>query len=134
MRAYTADAVALLTYLVDALPRRADRLFAEAEAGEAIIHAPPTTVAETLYAVARDKTVRGIDLVGTPEATQQALLANGPVTTPPDTGEVLREYGRIADCFGLHDGLVIASHRAHTTEAVITTDGAFEDGNVETVW
>ena len=29
---YTADAVALLVYLVDALPRRADRLFAGAEA------------------------------------------------------------------------------------------------------
>jgi hypothetical protein len=37
VRAYTADAVALLVYLVDALPKAADQVFAEAEAGETVI-------------------------------------------------------------------------------------------------
>lgn len=51
----TADAVSLLIYLVDALPQQADRVFAEAEAGETIIQAPNTAFAEVLYSVFRDK-------------------------------------------------------------------------------
>ena len=37
MATYTADAVALLSYLVDALPDGADRVFAEAEARETVV-------------------------------------------------------------------------------------------------
>ncbi len=40
MGRYTADAVSLLVYLVDALPGRVDQVFAEAEAGETVIQAP----------------------------------------------------------------------------------------------
>ena len=60
MGRYTADAVSLLVYLVDALPKRVDQVFAEAEAGETVIEAPSTAVAEVLYAVSRDKDVRGL--------------------------------------------------------------------------
>ncbi|QSG06949.1 Microcystin degradation protein MlrC, contains DUF1485 domain [Halapricum desulfuricans] len=47
MPTYTADAVSLLVHLVDALPQRADRIFAEAEAGETIIQAPSTRTSLT---------------------------------------------------------------------------------------
>lgn len=55
MAAYTADVVSLLIYLVDALPAEADRVFAEAEAGETVLEAPSTALAEVLYSVSRDR-------------------------------------------------------------------------------
>lgn len=134
MATYTADAVALLVYLVDALPRHVDRVFAEAEAGEAVVRAPGTALAEVLYAVSRDKDVRGITLAGTPTETRRALVANGPVSVAPVGDEELAEYARIVDEFSIHDGLVVASHWAGGTDAILTTDGVIRDAGVETIW
>jgi len=131
---YTADAVALLVYLVDGLPGHADRVFAEAEAGETVIQAPTTALAEVLYSVSRDKDVRGVRLAGSPEETRQALLANGPVSVTPVAEEDLAEYVHVVGEFTIHDALVVASHRARKTDAVITTDGAIRDAGVPTVW
>jgi predicted nucleic acid-binding protein len=131
---YTADAVALLVYLVDALPQRADRIFAEAEAGEAVIQTPGTALAEVLYAVSRDKDVRGITLTGRPEETRRALVTTGPISVAPVGDEELVEYAEFVDGFSIHDGLVVASHRARDTDAIITTDGAIRDAGVESVW
>jgi len=134
MVTYTADAVALLVYLVDALPNRADRVFAEAEAGETAITVPTTALAEVLYSVSRDKDVRGVTLTGTPEDARRALVVNGPVSTTPIGDEELAEYSQVVGDFGIHDAFVVASHRARETDAVITTDGVLHDAGVETVW
>lgn len=134
MATYTADAVALLVYLVDALPQRADQVFAEAEAGETIIQAPSTALAEVLYSVSRDKDVRGVTLTGTPDDTRQALIANGPVSVAPVDDEELLEYSQVVDEFSIHDALVVASHRAQGTDAIITRDGVIRDAGIETVW
>lgn len=134
MATYTADAVALLVYLVDALPNRADRVFAEAEAGEAVIQAPGTAMAEVLYAVSRDKDVRGVSLSGTPEATRRALLTDSPVSLVPVADDELAEYARHVSEFSIHDGLVVASHRTRDTDAVLTSDGVIADSGVRTIW
>nr|WP_193570262.1 hypothetical protein [Halorussus sp. JP-T4] len=123
-----------MVYLVDALPDSADRVFAEAEAGETVISAPGTALAEVLYSVSRDKDVRGVTLTGTPEDARQALVANGPVSATPLDDDELTEYAQIIDGFGLHDAFVVASHRARATDAVITADGVIGDAGVETVW
>ncbi|WP_435197063.1 hypothetical protein [Natronomonas sp. EA1] len=134
MATYTADAVALLVYLVDSLPDGADQVFAEAEAGESVIHAPSTALAEVIYAVSRDKDVRGVQLAGSPEESRQAPLANGPVSVAPVGERELAEYVRVVDAFNIHDGLIVASHNANETEAVITSDSAIEDAGVATIW
>ena len=134
MPTYTADAVALLIYLIDSLPERADRVFADAEAGETVIQAPSTALAEALYSVSRDKDVRGIALSGTPAEARQALVSNGPVSVAPIDDAELGEYAQVVDAFSIHDGLVVASHRARNTAAVITIDGAITDAGYETVW
>jgi hypothetical protein len=131
---YTADAVALLVHLVDALPQRVDQIFAEAEAGETFIQAPGTALAETLYSVSRDKDVRGVTLAGTPEQTRQVLLRDGLVSLAPVAGEEITEYARVVDEFSIHDGLVVASHRAQDTDAILTTDGSMSDSGYETIW
>ncbi|MDZ7702536.1 MAG: hypothetical protein U5J98_11020 [Halobacteriales archaeon] len=134
MATYTADAVALLVYLVDSLPRQADQVFAEAEAGETIIQAPSTALAEVFYAVSRDRSVRGIELTGTAEEARRALIGNGPVSLAPIEEEDLEDYTALVGEFNIHDGLIVASHRARNTEAVITTDRAIEAAGVPTIW
>jgi hypothetical protein len=131
---YTADAVALLCYLVDGLPAESDRLFAEAEAGEIVIQAPGTALTESLYSVSRDKDVRGMTLTGTPEEARQALVVDGPISIAPFAGPEMAEYAVIADDYGIHDAVVVASHHTQDTEAVITTDGVIRDSDVRTVW
>lgn len=133
MSSYTADAVSLLGYLVDALPEQANRVFAEAEAGETTVETPPTALAETLYSVSRDKDVRGITLQGSPEEARRALVEGGPVSlVTMDDG--LSEYAHAIDSFGIHDAFVVASHRNRGTDAVITSDGVIRDADIETVW
>ena len=134
MATYTADAVSLLVYLVDSLPERADRVFAEAEAGETVIQAPSTALAEVLYSVSRDKDVRGVTLTGTPDNTRQALVGNGPVSVAPVDDAELAEYVQVVADFSIHDGLIVASHRARDTDAIITTDGTIGDAEYETLW
>ncbi len=134
MATYTADAVALLSYLVDALPPAADRAFAEAEAGETVVQAPSTALAEVLYAVSRDKDVRGISLAGTPDDARQALVGNGPISVAPIDDAELREYAQIADEFSIHDGMIVASYRARETDAILTTDGVIREAGYEIVW
>jgi len=134
MPTYTADAVSLLAYLVDALPEEADRVFAEAEAGETVVQAPSTALGEVLYSVSRDKDVRGITLTGTPEDARQALVGNGPVSLAPVDDAEIVEYAEVVDGFSIHDALIVASHRAQDTDAVLTSDGVIQDAGYETVW
>ena len=132
--AYTADAVALLVYLVDGLPDGADRVFAEAEAGETVVQVPSTAFAETLYSVSRDKDVRGTRLNASPDEVREALLANGPVSLVPIGEADLAEYADLLSEFSIHDALVVASHRARGTDAVVTSDRVISDVGVPTVW
>lgn len=134
MAAYTADAVALLSYLVDSLPRTADRIFAEAEAGETVISAPSTALAEVLYSVSRDKDVRGVALEGTPEEARRALVEGGPVAVAPIDDAALVEYADVVDEFTIHDALIVASHRVRDTDAIVTSDGVIRELGYETVW
>lgn len=134
MGRYTADAVSLLVYLVDALPDRVDRVFAEAEAGEAVIQAPSTAVAEVLYAVSRDKDVRGVDLAGTPEEARQALVSNGPVSVTPVGDAEMSEYAQVVGEFSIHDAMIVASHRAQETDAILTSDGVITGAGYDTLW
>lgn len=134
MATYTADAVALLAYLVDSLPERANRVFAEAEAGETVVQAPSTALAEVLYSVSRDKDVRGVTLEGTPADTRQALVGNGPVSVAPVDDAELAEYAHVVAAFSIHDGLIVASHRSRDTDAIITADGTITDAGYETLW
>lgn len=134
MATYTADAVSLLAYLVDALPQRANRVFARAEAGETVVRAPSTALAEVMYSVSRDKDVRGVTLSGTPEEARQALVGNGPVSVAPVGDEELVEYAEIVSEFTIHDAMIVASHLAQDSDAVLTTDGVVSDAGFETVW
>lgn len=115
-------------------PPEADRVFAEAEAGETAIQTPSTALAEVLFSVSRDERVPGVELSGSSEHARRALVETGPVSVARDGDEVMVEYAAIVDEFSIHDDLIVASHHAHGTEAVITADGVVRDAAVPTVW
>lgn len=87
-----------------------------------------------LYAVGHDKDVRGVRLTGTTEDARRALIENGPVSVAPIDDAELVEYARITDEFTIHDGIVVASHRARDTDAILTTDGAVRDAGYRVLW
>ena len=134
MGTYTADAVSLLAYLVDALQPGADKVFAEAEAGETVLQAPSTALAEVLYSGSRDRDVRGVTLTGTPEEARQGLVKNGPISVAPVGDAELAECAQVIDGFSIHDALIVASHRARDTEAIVTSDGVIRDAGYEVIW
>jgi len=109
-------------------------VFAEAEAGETVIQAPSTALAEVLYSVSRDKDVRDVTLTGTPEEARQALVETGPVSVAPVDDAELVEYAQLVGELSIRDGSIVASHRAQDTDAILTTDGAIRDAGYETVW
>ncbi|MFW5934460.1 MAG: hypothetical protein ACOCQL_01270 [Halolamina sp.] len=72
-------------------------------------------------------------LTGAPEDARQALVGNGPVSLAPVDDSELVEYAQLVDEFSVHDGLIVASHRAQDTDAILTTDGVIRDAGYETV-
>lgn len=132
MATYSADAVALLYYLLDALPPAADTAFRRAESGIDVIRAPDVQVAEVLNQIARGGVVAGLELQGAPSDALRLLVADGPVGIDPIDTHELAVYGSIADQFSMHDGLLVATHRVRGGEAIITNDAAFDA--LDTVW
>lgn len=132
MSTYTTDAVAMLRYLVDALPHGADEAYARAEAGIDVIWAPDVQLAEVLYQIARGGVVAGVELRGSPTNALSGLIDEGPVDVATIGVQELGAYGSIADQYSMNDGLLVASHRASGTDAIISKDQAF--AGLETVW
>jgi hypothetical protein len=73
-------------------------------------------------------------VTGTSEDARQALVGNGPLSVAPVDDAELIEYTSLVDEFSIHDGLIVASHRAQDTDAIITTDGIINDAGYETLW
>lgn len=132
MASYTADAVGLLRYLVNALPLRADEAFTRAEAGVDVIRAPDVQLAEVLYQVTRGGVVAGVELRASPNEALRRLVVDGPVDVAVIDEQVLAVYGSIADQYSMHDGLLVANHRVIGADAVISKDEGLT--GVETIW
>lgn len=133
MNRYTVDAVAALRYLVDALPDRADELFARAEAGNVLLQIPSIALAETLYVVAHSDEIKGRALNHAPGDARERLVTTGPLTVVESGNADFSAFIEALDSLTLHDAMVVASHRTQDTDAIVTTDGEMADIDVETV-
>ena len=132
MATYTADAVALLGYLVDALPPAADDVFERAEQGLDVIEAPTVTVSEAIWTAVNKETIAGVEVDTTPNAVLRGLVNDGPVQVAPADQQDLAVYGSLIDHHTLHDALLIGNHRVRGTDAIVTKDEAF--AGEDTVW
>jgi hypothetical protein len=62
------------------------------------------------------------------------VVDNGPVSVEPVDDPELVEYAQVVDEFSIHDAMIVACHRAHETDAIVTTDGVITDAGYETIW
>jgi len=131
---YTVDAVGMLRYLVDELGDDADAVFRKAEKNDCVVEIPSIAAAEILYRVDDGGTVKGHKLTASAEEVAEGYATFLPVTVVGTDVEQLREMTRLPDSLTLHDAIVVASHRARGTKAVVTTDTEMDDAGVEVVW
>lgn len=134
MTAYTADAVAMLRYLVDRLPAAADEVFTRAERGIDSIEAPDVALAEVLTVVGGGDTVADVPLQMTPNEALRRLVPNGPVGVAPVGEHELSVFASQVELYTMHDGLIAASHKVNGTDAIVSKDEAFDDTGLSTVW
>lgn len=134
MTTYTADAVAMLRYIVDRLPGAADEVFSRAEQGIDSIDAPDVALAEVLTVVGGGQPVADVPLQMTPNEALRRLVTNGPVSVAPVGEHELAVFASQTDLYTMHDGLIAATHKVRGTEAIISKDEAFGDTGLSTVW
>lgn len=134
MATYVADAIAMLRYLVDELPPAADEVFERTERGVDLLLAPDVQIGEVLYQISRNDVVAGVELRGTPNEALRRLATDGPVDVASLGEHELAVYAGLADVRSMHDGLLLAVHRVHGTDAIISKDETFRTADVETVW
>lgn len=134
MKHYTTDVVGFLRYLVGELGSEADRLYSLAERGEVVVELPAIAAAETLYRIQKGHPSKGTSLPGSAEDVVAGLGSFLPVTLVETTLDELQHVADARGTFSLHDAMVVASHRARETEAVITTDTAIDERGVTVVW
>lgn len=135
MKRYTADTNALLGYLADVLPDAADEAFARAERGTAVVEAPDVMFGEVFYRLRQGTNVSGIDLDLTPADGWRNLHLAGPVGVSAGGTATTAELVTTLDGLSLHDAMLVASHRATGTDAIISRDpdiGGRDD--VQTLW
>jgi predicted nucleic acid-binding protein len=122
MGAYTVDAVAMLRYLVDELPAEANEGFERAEQGIDRLSAPDVQLAEVLYHVSRGGKVADIELEGSPNDVFRRLVTSGPVDVATIGEHELAVFASEIDRYSMHDALLVATHRVHGTDAIVTKD------------
>jgi len=124
----------MVRYLVDQLPTQANGLFTRAERGIDSIEAPDVAMAEVLTAIGGDRDVAGITLAMTPREGLRDLVTNGPLEIATIGEHELAVYASELDRYSMHDGLIVATHRVHGTDAIVSKDPTFEATGVATVW
>jgi hypothetical protein len=133
---YTADTNSLLFYIADVLPESADAVYEDALNGEATILLPPIAAAEAAYILNNREEIRGIPLRSDAEDLVTALDEFLPVTVTRSDMADIQAMLHWTDVFPkqLHDALILASHEARDTDAIITNDPQIHDAGVPTVW
>ncbi|MDG6970286.1 MAG: hypothetical protein JRN54_04170 [Nitrososphaerota archaeon] len=132
MRTYVADAVALARYLTDTLPPKADKAFAEAEAGDALILVPEVAIGEFVYI-----SLKGRLSVRDPKSEARELVREinassyfRPVSMSLAAWERFMESG-VSE---LHDRMIHSIAAASSADAIITPDPEMKGSGVTTIW
>lgn len=132
MKTYVADAVALARYLTDTLPPRADKAFADAEAGDALILVPEVAIGEFVYV-----SLKGRLKVRDPKSEARELVREinasahfTPASMSLSAWERFME-SRISE---LHDRMISSIAAANSADAIITPDAELKGSGTPTLW
>jgi len=135
MRLFTADAVAVLGYLADKLPRRSNDIFEQAENELVRIQVPEIAVGEVIYTILKGKEIFGVSvpvkkisvLLDVLEATRNMFIVNLSIDGWREVIEI--------DLPDLHDRMIVATHLTTDSQALLTDDdkiGKLKE--VEVIW
>jgi len=132
---YTIDTVAVLGYLADRLPSRADRVFQRAEDGKAELVVPSITLGETLYTLLKGKEVFGVRVPMEKLSVFYDVIESGGGLKLEDLNmNGWRDVVNIA-LPELHDRMIVATHMQIGSKGIITDDQEISDlEGIETLW
>ena len=133
MKRYVIDTVALLAYMVDKLPKRADKVFRDAEVNKVQLIIPSICIGEFIYIILKQRNIFNktppvdsidmlFDMMEQSENIKYSVLA-------------LESWKAIPtiDIPELHDRIIVATYLQEKAEAIITND--LEIGRVaKTIW
>jgi len=135
MKLFTADAVAVLSYLADKLPHKSNEIFKQAESGLVRIQVPEIAVGEAIYTILKGREVFGVNiplkkislLLDVLEASENMFLVNLSIVG-------WRKVTKIG-LPDLHDRMIVAAHLTTDSQALLTDDGEIgELQEVEVIW
>jgi len=133
MDRYTLDAVGILRYAVGELPETVLDVFKASATGDALIQVPTIAVIEAIYKFDKRDTVSGTALSRPAEDVLDLVSEEMPVTVVQTSKTDLQILTGNVSEYSIHDAMVVASHEANETDAIITTDENIQ-GRVPTVW
>jgi predicted nucleic acid-binding protein len=132
---YTADSVAILGYLAEALPSKVDDIFRRAEDERAKLIIPSIALGETIFTLLRGRKVFGLGVppeklslfLDTLESTQAMVLA--------DLDARGWKLVMKTDLPELHDRMIVAAHLRSNSKAILTDDEEIASlPDVKVVW
>jgi len=135
MRLFTADAVAVLSYLADKLPPKSNEIFKQAENELVRIQVPGIAVGEVIYTILKGKEVFGVSvplkkisvLLDVLEASKNMFIVNLSINGWRKVIEI--------DLPDLHDRMIVATHLTTDSQALLTDDDEIgELKGVEVIW
>ena len=132
---YTADSVAILGYLAEALPPKVDAIFRRVEDEKAALVIPTIALGETLFTLLKGRQVFGVGVpleklslfLDTLESTQDMVLADLDIK-----GWKLVMKIELPE---LHDRMIVATHLRSNSRAILTDDEEIATwSGVKAIW
>jgi predicted nucleic acid-binding protein len=133
--AYTVDAIALLCYLADRLPRRVDEIFKRAEDEKALLVVPSIVVGESIFALLRGKEIFGTRIPIERLATFLDVLETSRTVRLVDLTVKGWRLVMTIDLPELHDRMIVATYLVSNSRAILTDDKQIRSlSKVKAIW
>ena len=132
---YTVDTIALLCYLADKLPHKADEIFKQAEDEEATLVVPSITLGEAIFTLLKGREVFGVKIPLEKLMTFLDVLETSRTVRLVDLD--VRGWRLITtiNLAELHDRIVVSTYLASRSRAILTDDEEIRSlAKVKTVW
>jgi predicted nucleic acid-binding protein len=132
---YTVDAIALLCYLADKLPRSVDQIFKRAEDEEAILVVPSIILGEAIFTLLKGRAVFGVKIPLEKLTTFLEVLETSRTVRLTDL--TVRGWKLITtiELPELHDRIVVSTYLTSNSAAILTDDEEIQNlAHVKTVW
>ncbi|MHA1582821.1 MAG: type II toxin-antitoxin system VapC family toxin [Candidatus Baldrarchaeia archaeon] len=133
MKKYVTDTIALLAYITDALPTKADNIFKKAEENKALLVVPSICIGEFIYTILKQKPVfKKIPSLETIELLLDIIEHSESIKYSSLTLTSWKIVPTI-NIPELHDRIVVATYLQENAEAILTNDPEIAK-TAETIW